>query len=201
METFIKNIFMPRKQKIKQRSSQKIPPFWLGFQRLFSYITSCVPRMEWLSSQVLDTLEANVEFISDPLARLPPAVRETLLKLPQIAWVTIALFAADMLTMLFIVLLAEFGWISSITACLLLICCMFVMFTVAHDAAHGSISSIPTINGLIGRIASGALGPVVCFPVFRYIHHMHHKFTNHPTKDPDHFCLLGVGTQSPLDVC
>jgi len=176
----------------KQASNHSsIPPFLKGIQNLFNCITSIVPRMQWMSLQVLDKLEFNVDKLSDPLSHLPPAIKETLLQLPHIAWVTITLFIANFLAMILTVVLAEFDFINLISASLIITCLMFVMFTVSHDAAHGSISSIPIINEIVGRMAFCTMGPLVCFPTFKYIHNMHHKFTNDPIKDPDRFCIEG----------
>lgn len=152
----------------------------------FAYL----PRMQWMSD-LLDRLESNQEILTDPLRALPPSARDLLLELPHIAWITIALYIVNFMIMLTIVALSEFGFIYKWFATILLTFTMFVMFTVAHDAAHGSISNIKWINGLIGRLAFGTMGPAGSFPLFRYIHQMHHKFTNDKNKDPDTFCAHG----------
>merc|ERR1712137_622275 len=149
-----------------------------------------LPRMQWMSD-VLDRIEANNPVLQDPVKILPPVARELLLELPHIAWITIGLFFINSLVMLSIVTLAEFGFIYRWFACILLTFTMFVMFTVGHDAAHGSISNIKWINGLVGRLAFGTMGPSSSFNLFRFVHNMHHKFTNDKVKDPDTFCSQG----------
>jgi len=65
---------------------------------------------------------------------------------------------------------------------------MFAMFTVGHDASHGAISQrFKWLNEVIGRLSFGFMGPFGIFGAWKCMHHMHHKFTNHPTKDPDRF--------------
>ncbi len=67
----------------------------------------------------------------------------------------------------------------------------FVMFTVVHDAAHYSISSVRWVNGLFGRLAWLFVGPVVAFPSFGYIHIQHHRHSNDDDEDPDTFASHG----------
>lgn len=163
----------------------------LGINGFLHWLSGTVPQMQWMSNLVLDKLEANQDKINDPLNHLPPAAKQILLELPHIAWVTIALFLVNALVMFTIVIFASYGLIYQWFASILLTLTMFVMFTVAHDAAHGSISNIKWVNGLVGRLAFGTMGPTAIFPLFRYVHQMHHKFTNDPKKDPDTFCVHG----------
>jgi fatty acid desaturase len=178
-----------------------VPSFTQGVHALVKCITDFLPRMDRMSNLVLDQLETTLhsDLLADPLGNLPPVVREALLHLPNVAWPTVILFLGNLFVMLSIVILSEFGWFSCIAACLLLTCCMFVMFTVAHDAAHGSISSDSKwLNGVIGRISFGCIGPLGCFAPWKWLHHRHHKFTNHPSKDPDRFISGGSGALAPL---
>jgi ring-1,2-phenylacetyl-CoA epoxidase subunit PaaE len=190
---------MPKKSL--QDNHPSVPGFTQGINALLKCFTSLIPRMEWLSNLVRGQVETTLSnnMFSDPLSNLPPLVRETLLQLPQIAWPTIVLFGANLLFMLCIVGLREFGWISYVATCVVLTCCMFVMFTVAHDAAHGSISKdFKLLNEIIGRLSFGCIGPLGCFAAWKWIHHMHHKFTNHPEKDPDRFCSHGGILSAPF---
>lgn len=163
----------------------------LGIRDAVQWTSENLPRMQWMSELVLDKIDANQELINDPLSVLPPSAKKVLLELPKIAWITVGLFVIDTLFMLTLITLTEFGFVYRWFTTLLLTLAMFVMFSVSHDAAHGSISNISWVNGIIGRISFPFLGPGASFPLFRYIHQMHHKHTNHPVNDPDRFCSHG----------
>jgi len=140
-----------------------------------------------MSKVVVDQLETTLHSV-DPLSSLSPAAREALLCIPQIAWPTVLLFFANILAMTLIVALCELKLISYFAACVMMTCTMFAMFTVGHDAAHGAISQrFKFLNEVIGRISFGCMGPFGVFGTWKVLHHMHHKFTNHPSKDPDRF--------------
>lgn len=47
---------------------------------------------------------------------------------------------------------------------------IYVLFTVAHDAAHHSASSGSTLNTWMGRTAIPFLSPAFGFGAFRFIH-------------------------------
>lgn len=75
----------------------------------------------------------------------------------------------------------------------------YLLFTVAHDAAHHAASSGDRLNLWIGRIAMPFFAPQASFRVFRYIHMQHHRFTNHDDgRDPDHYTMEGPAWQRPL---
>lgn len=196
---------MPKKSidnvQTEHTDPKSAPAFTQGIQALLKCITSVAPRMQWMSDIVIGQLESTLhsELLSDPLGNLPPVVRDTLLQLPKIAWPTVMLFFANLLIMLTVVVLREFSWISYAAAMVVLTCCMFSMFTVAHDAAHGSISKdFKWVNEIIGRISFGSIGPFGCFAPWRWVHHMHHKYTNHPSNDPDRFCSGGSIRLAPI---
>jgi phenylacetate-CoA oxygenase/reductase PaaK subunit len=79
----------------------------------------------------------------------------------------------------------------------------FVMFTVAHDATHYSISRTRWVNALFGRMSVPFVASYVSFPVLGYIHIEHHRNTNEhggtePGADPDGFATAGPGWQTPF---
>ncbi|MGH2864683.1 MAG: fatty acid desaturase [Solirubrobacteraceae bacterium] len=75
----------------------------------------------------------------------------------------------------------------------------YVLFTVAHDASHHSASSIKWLNDLLGRISTPFFAMHAAFPVWRYIHMQHHRFTNHDDgADPDRYTMRGPRWQVPL---
>lgn len=75
----------------------------------------------------------------------------------------------------------------------------YLLFTVAHDAGHHSASNVKWLNDLIGRLSTPFFALHAGFPVWRFIHMQHHRFTNHDDgADPDHYTMRGPGWQKPL---
>ncbi len=62
---------------------------------------------------------------------------------------------------------------------------MFLGTVMAHEASHGHLGRTKTANHWWGRIA--LLPCTVPFVSFRKTHHLHHRYTNIPGKDPDLF--------------
>ena len=75
---------------------------------------------------------------------------------------------------------------------------IFVMFTVLHDAAHRSVSSIPWVNAALGRAAMVFVSPAMAFPAWSFIHLEHHRWANDPENDPDSFASTAKGWQLPI---
>ena len=61
---------------------------------------------------------------------------------------------------------------------------IYAMYTVMHDAAHHIAHRSKWLNNLMGRICAFHEG--ITFPLFRLSHMQHHRYTNHPEKDPDY---------------
>jgi fatty acid desaturase len=75
----------------------------------------------------------------------------------------------------------------------------YLLFTVAHDASHRSVSSIEAVNVWMGRVATFFFAPHASFRAWRFIHMQHHRFTNHRDgRDPDEFTQRGPRWQIPL---
>jgi fatty acid desaturase len=75
----------------------------------------------------------------------------------------------------------------------------YLLFTVAHDAAHRSLSSHEAVNRWLGRVATTFFAPHSGFGTWRFIHMQHHRFTNHDDgSDPDHYTHRGPRWQLPL---
>ncbi len=68
------------------------------------------------------------------------------------------------------------GVLSSTVAC-------YLIYTCLHEAVHNCISSNKAINKTVGWISGSFLFSP--FEAFRFIHLEHHRYTNHPEKDPD----------------
>lgn len=117
-----------------------------------------------------------------------------LLTTPRIAWPTLAtLGAALALWALGLALVHTEHLVAGFAASAV---GAYVAFTPMHDAAHRSISRIPLLNELAGRLAILPLfGP---FLAVRYVHLEHHKHTNDPAADPDHWSGRGPRLLLPL---
>ncbi|MGE4427969.1 MAG: fatty acid desaturase [Solirubrobacteraceae bacterium] len=75
----------------------------------------------------------------------------------------------------------------------------YLLFTVAHDAGHNSASRVRWLNDLMGRLSTPLFALHAAFPVWRFVHMQHHRFTNHDDgDDPDHYTMGGPGWQKPL---
>lgn len=112
---------------------------------------------------------------------------------PRIAWPTLLLLAAALATWIAGIALVHAGQFAGMVLATL---AAYVAFTPMHDAAHRSIARARWINELAGRFAILPLfGP---FPAIRYIHLEHHKHTNEPGADPDHWSGRGPRWLLPL---
>jgi ring-1,2-phenylacetyl-CoA epoxidase subunit PaaE len=75
----------------------------------------------------------------------------------------------------------------------------YMLFTVAHDASHRSLSKYEPVNVWLGRVSLLFFAPVAGFATWRYIHMQHHRFTNHDDgNDPDAYTMRGPSWQRPL---
>lgn len=117
---------------------------------------------------------------------------------PGIAWPTVGLWAGA--TLLW------FGsstmWLAAMwpwwITTLLNAVAAYLLFTVAHEAAHHSAAS-GRLNQWLGRLSMPLFAPHSSFKVFRFIHMQHHRFTNHADgSDPDHYTMAGPAWQRPL---
>jgi beta-carotene hydroxylase len=115
---------------------------------------------------------------------------KTVLTAPRIAWPTLALLAGALAVWSLGIALG------GIAGLLLATLGAYVAFTPMHDAAHRSIARARWVNELAGRLAVIPLfGP---FPAIRTIHLTHHKHTNEPDLDPDHWSGRGPRILLPL---
>ncbi len=56
------------------------------------------------------------------------------------------------------------------------------LFTLAHDAGHGSFSASRKLNGVVGRLA--LVPSLHVFGLWRMHHDLHHRYTNLRQRDP-----------------
>ena len=120
-------------------------------------------------------------------------MKSALLTTPRIAWPTLALAVVALALWATGLALVHAGFLAGVLASWL---GAYLAFTPMHDAAHRSISRIRWINELAGRVAIVPLfGP---FTAVRYVHLEHHKHTNEPDADPDHWSGRGPRLLLPL---
>jgi beta-carotene hydroxylase len=104
-------------------------------------------------------------------------------------WQTFALFIALCLSWALTLWLGLAGRISPWSACLVSSLVAYCSFTPLHEAIHQSLSGSRLLNGIVGRIAAFFLiGP---FVGVRRCHLEHHRHTNVPGIDPDHWVATG----------
>ena len=67
--------------------------------------------------------------------------------------------------------------------------CLYLSFTVLHDAMHGTAHRSKKVGNNLGRVCGLML--FTPLPLFRGVHHAHHGHTNDPERDPDLFYTSG----------
>lgn len=123
-----------------------------------------------------------------------PRADTRLLARVDLASPTLALLAAALGLWITGGLLAHAG--HPIVGCLLATLGAYLAFTPMHEAAHQSVGRRAPLNAIVGRLA--ALPLLAPFPAFRWVHLEHHKHTNDPARDPDHYSGRGPGWLRPL---
>jgi len=119
--------------------------------------------------------------------------------LPAVAWPTVALFALALLLWVG----SAAAWLGGLSpwpvSTLLSAVAAYLFFTVSHDAAHHAVARSDALNLWIGRFATPLFAPHAAFPVWRFIHMQHHRFTNHDDgRDPDAYTMRGPRWQVPF---
>jgi beta-carotene hydroxylase len=75
------------------------------------------------------------------------------------------------------------GRFSAAPAVLLNTLAAYLLFTVLHDATHGTAHRSRVGNVALGRVCGGVL--TLAWPLFHAVHHAHHAHTNDDARDPD----------------
>jgi ring-1,2-phenylacetyl-CoA epoxidase subunit PaaE len=118
---------------------------------------------------------------------------------PAVAWPTIALLVGTATVLALSCWLALSGVWPLWAGVLPNAVCSYLMFTVAHDATHSATSNRRRLNMLVGWLSTPFFAPQASFPVLRFIHMQHHRFTNHEVGvDPDAYTMAGPIWQRPL---
>jgi fatty acid desaturase len=120
-----------------------------------------------------------------------------LLAAPDIAWATLALSAACLSVWVGSLLALATESLPAYVTVPLSTVAAFATFTPLHDASHQALARSRWVNEVVGRLAAIPLLFGV-FGAFRYLHLEHHKFTNEPERDPDHWVALGPSWLLPL---
>jgi fatty acid desaturase len=143
----------------------------------------------------MPTLDAPRLVLSKPVPRGRPVRSEPI---PAVAWPTLVL-ALSAFTLFAAAAIAAIGGYAPVWITIPLnSAAVYCMFTVAHDALHGSLSSSRRVNSVVGRLAWFFVVPMASFSSFTYAHVQHHRYTNDADKDPDMFASHGPTWQMPV---
>lgn len=127
-----------------------------------------------------------------------PMLFKKLIQKPRIAWPTVML----LITAFAIFGVSTYAYFKGVLplawAILMNAIASYMAFPVAHDATHSAVFTDRRANDWAGRVAMLLLEPGPFFPVFRFIHMKHHRFTNHSEKDPDVYCGTGPAWLLPF---
>lgn len=121
---------------------------------------------------------------------------EKLLKAPRVAWPTIALWTVLILTWLGVFALGTTGLLPLWTCTLVSSLVGFWIFAPYHDASHGSVARNRWVNKVVGHGSAVIL--MAPFAAWIYAHLEHHKHTNDPVLDPDHYAGRGPKWLLPI---
>lgn len=110
-----------------------------------------------------------------------------LIRAPRLAWPTVLLCGACLSGLAITDYYALSGALNYWLAALINGVITYFFFSVVHDSSHGAISTNKRVNDFFGHIGMIFFGPLAPLNFARWIHMQHHRFTNDPIKDPDHF--------------
>jgi len=88
------------------------------------------------------------------------------------------------------------GRLSATSAVLLDTLGAYLLFTVLHDAMHGTAHPSRVVNVVLGRVCGAVL--TLAWPLFCAVHHAHHSHTNDGVRDPDLIVSRGPRVLLPL---
>ncbi len=120
---------------------------------------------------------------------------------PRFAWPTLILFLACVSLFAGSIVLGLRGVISLPVSVALSTVASYISYSITHEAAHNAISTHRWLNDGIGRFAMLGFSITPSFETYRYLHLVHHRYTNDPIYDPDCFCGSGPAWSFPLRWC
>ena len=115
---------------------------------------------------------------------------------PAVAWPTLAALLLAVLGLPFVARALAVGALSAPAAVACATALMYGLFTVIHDAIHGSFARRRGLNDALGSLGLLLLAPHATLGLFRWAHLQHHRHTNSP-RDPDRWSHEG-GITLPL---
>lgn len=126
--------------------------------------------------------------------------------IPRFAWPTLALAVGALIVFVLVAVGVIGGHLPSWAAILINTAVTYVMYSVAHEALHRSVSSARWVNAVLGRLTWIFVVPAFSLPAFSYVHIQHHRHTNDVDEDPDMFATHGPLWQLPfrwaaMDIC
>ena len=121
---------------------------------------------------------------------------KNILKAPTIAWPTICVWLGLSIAWTASFALGATGimplWVCAIASSIF----GFWQFVPFHEASHGAVARLPLLNRIVGHASAVIL--MAPFSAWCYVHREHHKHTNHPQHDPDHYAGRGPTWLLPL---
>ncbi|MCG8590150.1 MAG: fatty acid desaturase [Proteobacteria bacterium] len=81
------------------------------------------------------------------------------------------------------------GWLPAPLAAVIGLASLNLAFTVWHEGIHQTLARHRGLNHALGRLA--AVPVVIPYDRLRVHHLLHHRYTNDPARDPDHWQLRG----------
>lgn len=106
-----------------------------------------------------------------------------------ITWATLLLFLVCTTSVVGLLLLAGYRVVPLWLCTVLNTIVIYASYTVLHEAVHGNISGNVTGPTRLDEIAGSITGilMMVPFSAHKTLHLTHHRFTNDPQRDPDHY--------------
>jgi fatty acid desaturase len=123
-------------------------------------------------------------------------VKDSLLQAPKVAWPSLLVVVLALASWTVGIALGPTGVISPALVIGLVTFGAYAAFTPLHEATHRSLARAHWINEVVGRLTAVTL--VAPFLAVRYVHLEHHKHTNDPEADPDHYSGRGPAWTLPL---
>lgn len=117
---------------------------------------------------------------------------------PEYAWPTIGLFVLYITSFITSTYFALQGSLPIWVATLVNAACCYLAYTVLHEASHRLIIKNKFLNDWMGRISLFFVSIAPFYKAYRFLHMVHHGYTNDPKKDPDYFCGAGPAWALPL---
>ncbi len=141
--------------------------------------------------------------VVDEMKRAPPSKKKRVVlgrdesRRPPIAWPTIALAMASLSGFVGAIVAGSTGLLPKFPAAVASSVCIFLSFTPLHDAVHYAVSpKHRSINDAVGCLSSVPF--LGLYRTFRFIHLLHHRYTNAhagapdgSSLDPDHWAGHG----------